>query len=61
MAAACAVWPRLEPRGHERKRLQPAATFSAMFHAAVMAASPVPSFFCGVYSTLNSAKFSVTF
>src|SRR6185437_7321247 len=36
-------------------------TFLAISQPTVTAASPVPSFFCGVYSTLNCAKFSVMF
>src|SRR5690348_15436328 len=36
-------------------------TFLATSQPMVTAASPEPSFFCGVYSTLNCAKFSVTF
>src|SRR5688500_1061377 len=38
-----------------------ALTLAAIFHPASIAASPLPSAFCGVYSTLNSAKLRVTF
>src|SRR5688500_8458532 len=54
----------LHPRYRPHSSSDPAAyalTLAAIFHPASTTASPVPVFDCGVYSTLNSAKLSVTF
>src|SRR6185437_8455764 len=53
--------PPRRRRGRRSHRHFAASAFLATSQPISMDGSPVPSFFCGVYSTLNSAKLSETF